>query len=174
MKIKDLKEEWFQDYKKPSMFIAFPCCTFKCDRECGNKVCQNSVLASEPDIDVDIDEIIATYLINPVSSALVCGGLEPFDSPIELYSLIYAFRNFSDDDVVIYTGYTEDELCGNGMLGDTIVGVFDELRNMSNIIVKFGRFIPNDTVRYDDLLEVTLASSNQYAKIISKGNDGNG
>ena len=34
--------EDFTNYKKPSMYIAFPSCTFKCEGECGQKICQNS------------------------------------------------------------------------------------------------------------------------------------
>ena len=37
-----------------------------------------------------------------------------------------------------------------------------------NIIIKFGRFIPNDTPRHDSILGVTLASSNQFAQTIEE------
>jgi hypothetical protein len=36
-----------------------------------------------------------------------------------------------------------------------------------NIIVKFGRFIPDDEKRFDEVLGVELASHNQYAEVIS-------
>ena len=39
--------------------------------------------------------------------------------------------------------------------------------NFNNIIVKFGRFIPNQESHYDEILEVNLASPNQYARKIS-------
>ena len=64
MTIKGLVEEDFSNYKKPSMFIIFPYCSFKCDTEAGCTVCQNSTLANEPNIDISIIEIFykADYL----------------------------------------------------------------------------------------------------------------
>jgi len=35
MKIVNLIDEDFCQYKKPSMFIGMPKCSFKCDKECG-------------------------------------------------------------------------------------------------------------------------------------------
>ena len=46
MIIKGIQEEDFINYKKPSMFISFSSCTWKCEKECGRKVCQNGTLAS--------------------------------------------------------------------------------------------------------------------------------
>ena len=40
------------------------------------------------------------------------------------------------------------------------------LRAYRNIIVKFGRFVPNQQSHYDETLGVYLASDNQYAKRI--------
>lgn len=62
-----------------------------------------------------------------------------------------------DDDVVIYTGYYPDE----------IKDALDVLKGFNNIIIKFGRYIPNRQSRYDEILGVTLASDNQYAERIS-------
>ena len=43
MIIKQLVDEDFVNYKKPSMFIGFPTCDWKCERECGHQgLCQNS------------------------------------------------------------------------------------------------------------------------------------
>jgi len=42
MIIKDIVMEDFVNYKKPSMFIITSTCTFKCEKECGKKICQNS------------------------------------------------------------------------------------------------------------------------------------
>ena len=36
-----------------------------------------------------------------------------------------------------------------------------------NIIIKFGRYIPNQEKHYDDVLGIELASDNQYAEVIS-------
>jgi len=62
----------------------------------------------------------------------------------------------SNDDIVLYTGYNEDEICDKIHL----------LSQYRNIIVKFGRFIPNQEKHYDEILGVELASPNQYAKIL--------
>ena len=155
MLIKGIKDECFGDFKMPGMLIVFPWCKgFKCDKENGNQICQNSHLANEPVIEIAPQEIVDRYLNNPIPKALICGGLEPFDSIHELYLLITEFRKKSDDPIVIYTGYTEDEC--NQMLG------FQQIKWSGNIYIKYGRFQPNHQPHYDDILGVTLASNNQY------------
>lgn len=157
MKLKTIVEEDFVNYKIPSMFIGFPSCTFKCEQECGERVCQNSALAQSPDIEVSPSIIVQHYLDNPITKALVCGGLEPFDSFNDLLELVRALRKYSNDQVVIYTGYNRSELTWQ----------IKKLQEFSNIIIKFGRFIPNQTSHFDDVLGVELASPNQYAERIS-------
>ena len=80
MLIKGLIDEDFINYKLCNMFILFPHCTFKCEKECGIKCCQNSPLAKAPAIEIEIDKIVNRYLSNPISKSIVFGGLEPFDS----------------------------------------------------------------------------------------------
>ena len=154
MKIKGLVDEDFVNYKKPSMYIAFPQCSFKCNKECGRQVCQNMSLINEKNIDINIKEIINRYINNPITKAIVCGGLEPFDSWIDLKNLIFSFKQVTDDDIIIYTGYYKEELT-------------DEQKffiiNSGPIIVKYGRFNPDKTSYFNDILGVTLASNNQYA-----------
>ena len=158
MKIKGIIAEDFINYKKPSMVIEFPICKdFKCDKECGQKVCQNSDLVNSPNEDISIIRIVKTYMENSITNAIVFQGLEPFDSKHDLYQLIKVFREYTKDDIVIYTGYTEEEL-------DYEIQVLKKL--FKNIIIKFGRFIPNQPSYYDETLGVFLASSNQYAKKI--------
>ena len=41
------------------------------------------------------------------------------------------------------------------------------LSYFDNIIIKFGRYIPNKQSHYDNILGVNLASDNQYAVKIS-------
>jgi hypothetical protein len=158
MQIKGLKDEDFVNYKKPSMFIIFPFCSFKCDKENGCNLCQNSSLAQEPIIDIGIANILARYYNNPITSAIVCGGLEPFDSPEDLLELVHIVRDLYawNDDIVIYTGYTEKEL--------KHTKIFKQITNYKNIIIKFGRFIPNQSSHYDEILGIKLSSDNQYAK----------
>ena len=153
MIIKRLIDEDLTNYKVPSMTIAFPSCTFKC----GKKYCQNSSLAQSPNIDVSIPSIIKRYLDNPITSAVTCQGLEPFDSWDDLYLLVKEFRQYTQDDIVIFTGYEEQEI-----LQQTLT-----LAEFPNIIIKFGRYIPNQQKHYDDILGVKLASNNQYALRIS-------
>jgi organic radical activating enzyme len=157
MLIKGIVDVDFSNYKKPSMFIIFPFCTFKCDKEAGCAICQNSALAQEPNIEIGIEELVQRYIDNPITSAIVCGGLEPMDSLPELHTLVRELRKHTDDDIVIYTGYKEDEYPYQ----------WSYLERYPNIIIKFGRFIPNQEKHYDAILGVDLASSNQYARRIS-------
>ena len=154
MKVKNIVDEDFVNYKKPSMFIGTSTCTFKCDKECGKPVCQNSELATAPTIEIDNDVIIQRYINNPITEAIVFGGMEPFDDFNDLFAFIADFRDYSKDDIVIYTGYYPEE----------IPSYLDLLSaNYKNIIIKFGRFIPDSTPVYDELLGVNLASCNQKA-----------
>ena len=158
IKIRGLVDEDFVNYKKPAMFIAFPYCTFKCDKECGYSVCQNSSLVTNSEI-IDIDEhkIVNRYIDNPITTSIVISGLEPFDSYKDLFILIKAFREKTLDDIVIYTGYNKNE----------IENSIEELKQFKNIFIKFGRFIPNQQKHYDNILQVNLASPNQYGEKIS-------
>lgn len=154
MIIKGLNDTDFVNYKKASMFIAFSKCSFKC----GQDICQNFELTKEPTLEVLPSTLINLYKNNPITSAVVCGGLEPFDSWDDLFNFIDDFRLESDDDIVIYTGYTEEE----------IQDKIDILKDYDNIIIKFGRYIPNQTPHYDEVLGVKLASDNQYARRINE------
>jgi len=155
MKIKGIIDECIGDYKKTSMYIAMPYCSFKCDKENGIKLCQNSQLINEPDIDISYEDLISRYLQNPLTEAIIFSGLEPLDSSQDLNKFIKIFRLFSDDDIVIYTGYTENEILtmfkGTALLKE------------KNIIIKCGRYRPNQSPHYDELLGIELASDNQYA-----------
>lgn len=154
MLVKDIIDTDIVNYKDISMFIIFPVCNgFKC----GKKYCQNSKVALSPNIDISIDTIINRYISNPLTNALVCGGLEPFDSWEDLYALVTHFKAHTDDFIIIYTGYMPNE----------IKNQIEALKEFSNIIIKFGRFVPNQSHHYDELLGVELTSPNQYAERIS-------
>jgi len=159
MILKGLIDEDFVNYKKPAMVLEFPYCSFKCDKECGRQVCQNSGLATAPTVNIDIYELIIRYLQNPISEAIVCQGLEPFDSWDELKQFIIAVRMKTKDDIVLYTGYTKEELEQKHYL--------TFLKKYDNIYIKYGRFIPDQDSHYDEVLGVKLASPNQYAERIS-------
>lgn len=154
MKIIDIIEEDFVNYKKPCMTIMMPHCTFKCDKECGKQVCQNSDLASAKKTNVPTKLIIEKYLKNSISEAIVFQGLEPFDSFSQILNFIKKFREVSNDDIIIYTGYNKEE----------IKWFLTFFKNFDNIIIKYGRFIPGQEKHYDEILGVYLASDNQYAE----------
>lgn len=156
--IKGIIDEDFINYKKPSMVIEFPYCSFKCDKECGMQVCQNSALATSCNITVDLGNIIQRYINNDITQAIIFQGLEPFDSIQDMLYLIRVFRQYTQDDIVIYTGYYKQEI------EDMVLFLS---QTYDNIIIKFGRYIPNKNKRYDYVLGVELASDNQYAERIS-------
>lgn len=158
MRIKGLVDEDFLNFMMPSMYICTSTCDFKCDRESGMSCCQNSSLAKDKAVVVDDDTLIRRYIANPITKAIVFAGLEPFDQFPEIIDFINRLRTgyHRADFVVIYTGYTEDE----------VQEKVKQLKPYHNIIVKFGRFIPDQEKHYDDVLGVYLASSNQYAKEI--------
>ena len=167
MLLRGLIDEDIVNYRKTSMYLAFPSCTFKCEKECGAQVCQNSPLACAPLIDIAPETICERYLNNPITSAIVCAGLEPFDSKFDLLSLVDCLRRRYEcnDEIIIYTGYTEEEL--NDDANHEQHFIFENVVKYSNIIIKFGRFVPGEEPHYDDILGVKLASSNQYAKRMS-------
>ena len=172
MIVKEIRDEDFTSYKKPSMVIGFPSCTFKCERECGQKMCQNSALATAPNIKIECADIVSRYLENPITKAIIMAGLEPFDNALNLVELISYFRMNTDDDIVIYTGYTEEEVKNMKYTiqyswGKQSYSYLGEIAKHPNIIIKYGRFIPNQQPHYDEVLGVNLASDNQMAKRIS-------
>lgn len=156
MIVKGIVDEDFINYKKPSMVIAFPNCSFKCDKECGGAVCQNSPLAKEPNIGISYDAIIERYLNNGITKSIVLAGLEPLDSLDDVYEFLRYLRDqyHCNDDVVIYTGYNKEE----------ITDIVNKLKWFCNIVIKYGRFIPDQQPHFDEVLGINLASGNQYAE----------
>ena len=162
MYIKNLVDEDFVNYKVASMFIGCHSCSFKCDKLSGRQVCQNGTLANSPDIEMQIERLVERYLNNPLSSAVVFGGLEPFEDIDNVIRFIGMVRNAgNNDDIVIYTGYTEEEIKTN------FQNFYLTLQKYHNIIIKYGRFIPDQKAHFDEVLGVNLQSDNQYAKRIS-------
>ena len=157
-KTKNIIYEDFVQYKKPTMFISNTICkNFKCDKENGCNYCINSELISFKNTYISFDTLINNYKNNPITSSITFGGLENFDEFQQLYNLIKIFRQHCSDDIVIYTGYYDYE----------IEEQIEKLKQFSNIIIKFGRYIPNQQSHYDEVLGIKLASDNQYAERIS-------
>ena len=159
MQLVNLIEEDFTNYKKPSLFLGFPKCSGKCNKLNGKIVCQNEALRNAEKVEVSAEEIVKRYTNNNITEALVCGGLEPFDSFDDLLELISTFRKVTNDDIVIYTGFTENEI-KNSLW-------YPQLLQYPNIIIKYGRYLEGHRPHFDSTLEVYLASNNQYARPIS-------
>lgn len=161
MRVKTIVDEDFVNYSKPSMFIGTISCGGKCCLEGGFplSVCQNDGWRGNAPIDILDEVIVKRYLQNEITQAIVLGGLEPMEQSDEVLALIKTLREDFDchDDVVIYTGYYPDE----------VTAILDKLQKFDNIVVKFGRYIPNTKPCFDKELGVTLASDNQYAVRIS-------
>ena len=161
MRVKTIVDEDFVNYSKPSMFIGTISCGGKCCLEGGFplSVCQNDGWRGNAPIDIRDEVIVKRYLQNQITHAIVLGGLEPMEQSDEVLALIKTLREDFDchDDVVIYTGYYPDE----------VTAILDKLQVFDNIVVKFGRYVPNMKYRFDEVLGVELASNNQYAVRIS-------
>lgn len=160
MKLKGLKDEDFVNYKKPSMFLGTAYCDWKCctEQNLDIAICQNSSLASSEIIDIPVDELYHRYISNPITEAVVVGGLEPIMQISDVLDLIQIFRNNKCfDDFIIYTGYYPNE----------IKHLLKMLKKYKNIIIKFGRYIPKQEKHYDKTLGVWLASNNQWGEQIS-------
>lgn len=160
MRVKQLRDEDFSNYKKASMFIGTCKCNWKCCTEQGLDIttCQNSSLANSKIIDIPVEKIYYRYINNPITDAIVIGGLEPILQFEEVLELVHYFRSHNcDDDIVIYTGYNRDE----------IIDYLKEISIYDNIVMKYGRYIPNNKPHYDDVLGIDLISDNQYGERIS-------
>ena len=161
MRVKTIVDEDFVNYQKPSMFIGTISCGGKCciEGDFPLSVCQNDGWRGSAPIDIRDEVIVKRYLQNQITHAIVLGGLEPMEQSDEVLALIKTMRADFDchDDVVIYTGYYPDE----------VTAILDKLQAFDNIVVKFGRYVPNMKTRFDEVLGVHLASENQYAVRIS-------
>lgn len=175
MKLKNLIEEDFTDYREPGMLLGFPFCSGKCNIDAGKEVCQNKALFEAPMIDISAEEIVARYYNNPIPRCFIFGGLEPFDSLQDMIEVVDAIRKcdkflpygikktntggyvtIHSADIVIYTGYypweIEDKL-------------FELAKHdgLESILIKFGRYLPGYKPHYDRNLGVELASDNQFS-----------
>ena len=159
IRLKGMVMEDFVNYKVPSMFLITSICDWKCCKEANIdiSICQNQSLTKQPTKTYSYESIYQAYVNNPITKAIVIGGLEPFDQFEEIFQLIFYFRAKGCDDMfVIYTGYNKHELSELYML-----------RMLKNITVKFGRFKQNNKPHFDSVLGVNLISDNQYAEVIS-------
>lgn len=160
IELKGIIWEDFINYKKPCMTLMFPKCSFKCDKENGVQLCQNWGLAAAPSQTVQVESLIKRYMENPITEAIVLQGLEPLDSLIDVYTVAACFNaRGCRDDFIIYTGYNKSEIPSKAIqdLAYLIPG---------HLIIKWGRYIPNQEPHLDPILGVKLASNNQYGELI--------
>jgi len=157
MRVKNIVWEDFVNYRKPCMFVCTCFCDWKCCREQGMDICmcQNSPAYGSPIVDVPDEEIVSRYLSNPITSSVVFGGFETLNDAQfpEVMALCRKLREHVQDTIVVYTGYNPDEVREK----------VDALRELGNVVVKFGRFVPGQPHHLDEVLGVELASPNQYA-----------
>lgn len=159
MRIKGLIDQDVVNYKKTSMFIGTAICDWKCCTQLNRDIClcQNSPIAKQETINYSNQKIVDRYINNPLTNAVVIAGLQPFLQFNELIDLIKLFREHTKDDIVIYTGYYKEE----------IQQQVKQLKQFKNIIIKFGRYKPDQQSHYDRLLGVRLANAEQHAERIS-------
>lgn len=159
MIVKLVKQDDFVQYKKPCVVVCFPNCTWKCCTEAGipTSVCQNQEMCGLKDIDITPGDVYNLYKESLFAESICCSGLEPMLQFDDVLSLLKYFREHDcDADFVIYTGYYRNE----------IEDKIEQLAKYKNVIVKFGRYVPNQEKHYDEVLGVWLASDNQYAERI--------
>jgi len=160
IEVKGIIWEDMVNYKKISTTIMMPKCDFKCDKENGIQLCQNWELAAAPSQTIPINGFMRKYKNNPITEAIVLQGLEPLDSPIDVLIVAAGLSDFNiTDDFVIYTGYNKNEIPSKFLLDLTSIVP-------GKVIIKWGRYIPNQEPHYDKILGVKLASDNQYGEII--------
>lgn len=158
--LKGVVMEDFVNYAKPSFFLVTCKCDWKCCHEANIPitVCQNEPVVRQETKEFLISSIYKAYIGNEITKAVVIGGLEPILQFEEVLSLLDYFRKQNcNDDFVIYTGYYKEE----------IEKEIEQLKKYPNVILKYGRYKPNSVSRFDDILQITLVSDNQYAERIS-------
>lgn len=175
MELLDVKFGNIADYKKTSLYIAFPFCSGKC----GNK-CQNRVFWQQKDkrnndihlINYSEDEIVSYYNKLKTHESVVMGGLEPLDSLEDVINLCNKLlENDKPVDIIIYTGYTKEEFL---KIEPKFYDVFKNLKpNATNcIIFKLGRYdLSQDVEYFNYTLGAKLATSNQFTRKYYKDNN---
>lgn len=166
------------DYKKTSLFLVFPYCSGKC----GDK-CQNKHLRTMSKTKYKNRDIIKLYQSLDTHEAVVCGGLEPFDSFDELLQLMRDF-SYQDKNVdfVIYTGYdyannpgypyTKENSSAYFYAKDAfnmLIKYWPMGTNKGNLIIKFGPYDENRINKswHSNVLGVDLATDNQAVIVVS-------
>ena len=150
----------FVNYKEPTFNIAAGIsCTFKCCPQ-NPELCINHSLNPSTVINHSILKLIERYDAQDISKTITFQGLESLDNIKQILWFIYAFRKNHKDTIIVWTGYTKEEC-------EDFIYLIKDKMHFPNIIMKFGRYIPDQQPHYDPVLGVNLASDNQYAEKIS-------
>lgn len=157
MQYKNIMFDDVVNYKETSMFISACFCDWKCCKEIGADIClcQNSPAYCLKIKEIDNEKLVRKYLKLGTMHAVVLGGFEPLwnNSWNDVFEFLKCFRKSTQDPIVIYTGYHEDE----------VEDKIEQLKGLGNVIVKFGRYRPNQQPHHDDVLGVDLANDEQHA-----------
>ena len=159
MRLKTYVDESFEYYKEPVLLIATTTCDFKCciESKIPITVCQNAQWFQKPNYEIPNTMLIQMYNNNPITKAICFAGFEPFKQWDDIKTFVSEFRATSDALLIYYTGYYPEE----------IQDKVNWLKQFPNIIIKYGRYVPNQEKHYDSVLGVYLASNNQWAERIS-------
>lgn len=153
----DVKTDNMTDYKKTSLLLVFPYCSGKCEG-CQNYILQQQKGANKKEY--KIDDIVQLYNNMSTHKAIVCAGLEPFDSFEELENLMKVLfvNNNKAVDFVVYTGFYLSEI--DNLVRKLLKYVKNENKTL---IIKTGRYVPNvkNSSWYSDVLGVDIATNNQ-------------
>ena len=167
IKLVDVKTDNMTDYKKTSLLLVFPMCSGKCGEKCQNY----HMIGKTKTKNFKIKSIIELYNNLKQHQAIVCAGLEPFDTFDDLYNIFEAFlSNIKPVDFVIYTGYTYDELHKTKQIDDLLKCFYKHLNISKNLIIKFGRYNEDQSCNsyISKILGVKLATGNQHVIKFSK------
>ena len=169
MKLIDIVDYDIVNYKEPSMFLIFTACkNFKCEKE-NNEDCPNGSLKDMKKVEVSAESVFQRYDKQKLTRAIVCGGLDPFDTPEDLIELVKTLQEHGfSDDLVVYTGYN----IGESENEDILYSLYKE-KPCFDLVVKFGRYLKKlNCSIYCEELGINLASSNQFAIKLEKGGTG--
>ena len=162
MHLKQIIDESVGDYKETSMLLIAPECAWKCVG-CHNTHLLKLITKNFPD-----EEILERFQKNPLSKAIVLGGLEPFDCMEEVRAFLQTLRESNivnpKPTVIIYTGYDfpdiEQELIRTGL--------DEEMKKHDKVLLKYGGYLPGYNPTYNPLLGINLASPNQQVMEYSR------
>jgi hypothetical protein len=148
----------YNDYKLNALYIPIGVtCDFKCVKEAKAKglefmECHNHEFINKEKYEMSTDEVLTKIQGNPFIECIILSGLEPMDCFKSVSDFISEFREKSDMEIVIFTGYYANE----------VTDKLKTLKRYDNITFKFGRYDPSAKPRYDEVGKVTLISGNQY------------